>query len=188
MGLSRTIMQNFKAEAANHVGAKKDISYFIDVTELWEIYLLKLLQNNISAEYRVYSPNAFSGAKLLDDSIREIRPDILIERDGEVVMIIDAKYKNYCRLGSTAKYGVSREDLYQMSTYLYHYGKEEKRAIGVFTSPVECFEQRLHTFTENQRHQIGLINLAIDTADSIEQIHQIEDAYIKNVQQLLNSL
>lgn len=188
MGLSKTIMQNFKAEAANHVGVKKDISYFIDVAELWEMYLLKLLQNNLSTEYHVYSPNAFSGAKLLDDSIREIRPDILIERNGEVVMILDAKYKNYCRFGSTAKYGVSREDLYQMSTYLYHYGKEGKRAIGVFTSPVECVEQRLHTFTENKKHQIGLINLAIDGANSIEQIHQIEDTYVKNVQQLLNGL
>ena len=185
MRLSKTILQNFNAEAANYGSDKKGVSYFIDVAELWEMYILKLLQNNLSAEYHVFSPNTYLGAKLLDDRIREIRPDILIEKNGEVMMIIDAKYKNYFCFGAVAKNGISREDLYQMSTYLYHYGKEGKRIVGIFTSPVECKEQTLHTFSENKKHKIGLINLGINGVNSIETIHQIENEYINKIRQIL---
>lgn len=185
MELSKTILHNFKAEAANQDSDKRDVSYFIDVAELWEMYLLKLLQNNLSAEYHVFSPNAYAGSKLLDGKIREIRPDILIEKDGDVVMIIDAKYKNYFQFGAVANNGISREDLYQMSTYLYHYGKEGKGIVGIFTSPVECLEQMLHAFSENKKHRIGLINLAINGVNSIEAIHQIEYEYINEIRQIL---
>lgn len=188
MRVSKTILQNYKAEAANHCAEKEGVSYFIDVAELWEMYILKLLQNNLSSEYHVFSPNTYSGSKLLDDNIREIRPDILIEKNGDVVMIIDAKYKNYFRFGAVAKLGVSREDLYQMSTYLYHYGKEGKRIVGIFTSPVGCKEQVLHAFSENKKHQIGLINLAINGIGSIETIRQIEDEYINEIRQILAQL
>lgn len=33
----------------------------IDIAELWELYLLRLLQRNLSPDYYVYSPNALSG-------------------------------------------------------------------------------------------------------------------------------
>ena len=188
MELSKTILQNFKAEAANHGSDKRDVSYFIDVAELWEMYILKLLQNNLSSEYHVSSPNTYTGAKLLDDKIREIRPDILIEKNGDVVMIIDAKYKNYFQFGAVANNGISREDLYQMSTYLYHYGKEGKRIVGIFTSPVDSKEQMLHTFSENKKHQIGLINLAINEVNSIDTIHQIENEYINKIRQVIKDM
>ena len=60
--------------------------------------------------------------------MREIRPDIIIEKNGRKAMIIDAKYKKYSTFGFTSKnfQAVSRDDLYQMIAYLYHYGSNNE--------------------------------------------------------------
>lgn len=189
MELSKTILSNYKAESTNGAESKCGISYFIDVAELWEMYLLKLLQNSLPSKYRVYSPNEDFGSNLLDGNMRKIRPDILIEEDGRVVMIIDAKYKNYTCFGKTSEHGIRRDDLYQMSTYLYHYGKQDKAIAGVFTSPVACPKNDIHTFSENRNHYIGLVNLNIAGAnDNVAKVHEYETTYVDEVLNLLNTL
>lgn len=186
MELSKKILSDRKAEATSDNDSTNDVSYFIDIAELWEIYLLKLLQNNLPSEYNVYSPNANYGTNLLADNMREIRPDILIEKNGRVLMIIDAKYKNYTCFGKTSDYGVHRNDLYQMSTYLYHYGKHNEPIIGIFTAPVECIKNDIHTYSENRKHRIGLVNLNIAVADNdTYKIHLIEGEYINTILSLL---
>ena len=145
-------------DAATHT--QNSFSYFLDLAELWENYLLKVLQQNLKG-YRVYSPNYTGGTFLLKDKMREIRPDIIIEKNGQVVAILDAKYKRYKKIGRIAKEGVSREDLYQMMTYLYHYGKEKQPLIGLFISPEEDDENTAHILKKNKTHQIGVINLNI---------------------------
>ena len=102
-------------------------------------------------------------------------------------MIIDAKYKNYYCFGKTSEYGVSRNDLYQMSTYLYHYGKHDESIIGIFTAPVEGIKNDIHTYSENRKHRIGLVNLNIAVADDdTYRIHLIEEEYINTILSLLN--
>ena len=166
-----------------------EVSYFTAIADLWEMYLLKLLQNNLPSEYVVYSPNVNSNAHLLEGNMREIRPDIMIERDGRVVMIIDAKYKNYNQFGRTSQYGIQREDLYQMTTYLYHYGNESQPIMGIFTSPVDCAGNDIHTFSENRNHRIGLVNLNIESAvDDVEKLHESDAEYISKLINLLRTI
>jgi 5-methylcytosine-specific restriction endonuclease McrBC regulatory subunit McrC len=189
MELSKTILSNLRAESESQNGKMSEVSYFIDIAELWEMYLLKLLQNNLPSEYVVYSPNVNSNAHLLEGKMREIRPDIMIERDGRIVMIIDAKYKNYNQFGRTSQYGIQREDLYQMTTYLYHYGNENQPIMGIFTSPVACAGNDIHTFSENRNHRIGLVNLNIESAeDDVEKLHESEAEYISKLINLLRTI
>lgn len=189
MELSRTILANHKAESSNDKSVNSDVSYFIDIADLWEMYLLKLLQNNLPSEYYVYSPNTGFGDSLLEGGIREIRPDIIIEKNGRVLMIIDAKYKDYTQFGKSALFGVNREDLYQMTTYLHHYGKEDQSIIGLFTSPVPCSEDDVHAYSHNKNHRIGLVNLDIVNADdNIELLHKNEQIYLDNITKILTSL
>lgn len=189
MELSRTILANHKAESSNDKSVNSDVSYFIDIADLWEMYLLKLLQNNLPSEYYVYSPNTGFGDSLLEGGIREIRPDIIIEKNGRVLMIIDAKYKDYTQFGKSALFGVNREDLYQMTTYLHHYGKEDQSIIGLFTSPVPCSEDDVYAYSHNKNHRIGLVNLDIVNADdNIELLHKNEQIYLDNITKILTSL
>jgi 5-methylcytosine-specific restriction endonuclease McrBC regulatory subunit McrC len=190
MNLSKSILMHIKAESA-HEGTQNGCSYFIDIAELWEMYLLKVLQRNLPSCYRVYSPNTHHGDFLLHHEMREIRPDIIIEKDGRILAIIDAKYKPYRYFGKTSleRIFVQREDLYQMSTYLYHYGTRDKPILGLFSSPVKSEKNDIHTFSRNQNHQIGLINLDIESADgNIPDIHLEEVSYAKTISNLLKTL
>lgn len=189
MNLSRTILENYKAESSVDSGAKRNISYFVDIADLWEMYLLELLQNNLPVEYHVYSPNTGFGDCLLENRMRNIRPDIIIERDNRVVMIIDAKYKNYYRFGETANPGIQREDLYQMSTYLYHYSRGDGAIIGIFTSPVSCQDNEVYTYSNNRNHRIGLVNINIvGVENDIDLLHEYENEYITKIKCLLDGL
>lgn len=191
MQLSKAILSNKNAES-DLDGKRADVSYFIDIAELWEMYLLKLLQRKLPDEYSVYSPNAQKGEYLLGKNAREIRPDIIIEKNNRVVMIIDAKYKWYTEFGNTAKTRVSREDLYQMVTYLYHYGQEETPIAGIFTSPAPKLNPDKHdvySFSNNPNHQIGLLNLDIEKCgEDIEKLHEEENTYINNIINILKTL
>ena len=189
MELCRTILSNHIAESSKDNSKYNGVSYFIDIADLWELYLLKLLQNNLPDEYYVYSPNSGFGDSLLDGGMREIRPDIIIEKDNRVIMIIDAKYKNYSKLGYTSADGVKREDLYQMTTYLHHYGNDETGIAGIFTAPVACSDNDIHSYSQKKNHRIGLVNLNIVAADdNIELLHENENAYIDKIKRILKSL
>lgn len=187
MELSKIILvhQQYKS---NISGKAKGFSYFIDIAELWEMYLLKLLRKFLPPIYKVSSPNMGCGDYLLENGFREIRPDIIITKEDKPIMIIDAKYKRYNNLGRSSKEGVSREDLYQMNTYLYHYGNQDAKIFGIFTCPVSNKENSLHTYKNNRNHQIGVVNLDLyDAGDSIEQIKQAESEYIGRILNILDS-
>ena len=188
MSFSRAIIAHHEA-VQNPNLSNAEFAYFIDMAEIWELYLLKLLQQNLSNEYYIYSPNARYGDYLLKNGYREIRPDIMIEKDNHVVMIIDAKYKNYKEFGQNSKYGVCREDLYQMSTYLYRYGKENDSIVGLFVSPVyNSKENDIHSFEHNPKHRIGLLNLNLEKGNTnIEDLKGEEENFIKNIKNILGS-
>lgn len=188
MKLSKSILSNLSAQSQAEGGQDAPVSYFVDVAELWELYLLKVLRKGLSAEYKVYSPNASGGLWLLHQNMREIRPDILIEKDGRVLMVIDAKYKAYTFLGKTAnEYGsVSRDDLYQMCTYLYHYGRGGQRITGLFTSPQQS-DGKVHPFTHDDKHSAGLLNLDITAVNDLQELRKRETSYVSRIKELLQS-
>lgn len=195
MELCRTLIACRAAEGKEGT-AQADVAYFIDVADLWEMYLLRLLQNQLPG-YHVFSPNATSGDFLLENRMREIRPDILIEKDGQTRMVIDAKYKDYETFGRTAQEPncVQRDDLYQMSTYLYHYGTENEPITGIFCSPVKTAttEGELFTLQHDSNHRIGLVNLSLDNGNNkdddevLTQVKKAEESFIKRIRELLET-
>ena len=175
------------------------------MSELWEMFLLRILQKKLDDDYNVYSPNLSAGAFLLEDENRDIRPDIIIEKDNRAVMIIDAKYKRYKTLGRTSKdpYAVSREDLYQMTTYLYHYGEDDQPIYGLFVSPANCdkdegaqnIEQEsgfvnmeTKKLEHNPLHKIGLVNVEIERAGDHAQLEQLEASFAGLINEMLKLL
>ncbi len=186
INICKAIIKNDLSGAGE--GQKKNISYIVDISELWEVYLLRLLQRNLSSEYYVYSPNVGSGDYLLDNNMREIRPDILIERKGKVILVIDAKYKRYYQIGrnGSSRVNVQRDDLYQMNTYLYHYG-HNAQITGVFTSPVAEYDTDLHAYIGNPNHRIGLVNLDIESCnDNLDLIRNAERLYVSRIRKILD--
>lgn len=192
--LSALIIKSHLKTADAKSADKTGISYFLDIAELWEGYLLKLLQKYLSG-YRVYSPNQRGGVALFDDGSRTIRPDILIEKEGRTVAVLDAKYKWNNKIGKYADidYSVSRDDLYQMATYLYHYGEENKKIAGIFVSPMPQPAPEMKTLQKRNNHKIGVVNLDLKQFDKNDSedakpfnrqaIHEEEKAFVEKIRQ-----
>ena len=121
MQASRAILRRFGSGVQGVT--ENGPSFLVDMAELWENYLQSILTERLPEEYRVYSPNATGGEWLVAGDRRRIRPDIIIEKEGRPVAVLDAKFKRYTQIGKHEAEGVSRNDLNQMTTYLYHYSQ-----------------------------------------------------------------
>lgn len=177
----------------DHTGSplQETPSYLIDLAELWENYLLAVLGRHLPTRYRVFSPNHRGGEWLLAGERRQIRPDLLIEREGHVVAVLDAKFKNDTQVGRYEKDGISREDLYQMGTYLYHYGREDHPLLGLFITPVRGAPQGdVAALSRHPQHRLGVLTFDITGWDAaalvsespaLEQLRRAEAAFAQKV-------
>lgn len=164
MELSSALLQRFSAKHGTQ--GNQGISFFIDIAELWENYLHAILVRELPPGYTVHNPNERGGEALFTDGSRHIRPDLIVQRKGISVAVIDAKFKAYHRIGRTAEPGgVSREDLQQMATYLYHYGTPGHRITGCFVTPVPTDANARKSLASQASHHITVVGLPIDDAE-----------------------
>lgn len=190
LAILRRFGGNSRKDATNEVR-----SYFIDLAELWENYLLAVLQRHLPTDYRVWSPNEAGGGYLLAGQKRAIRPDILIEKNGSIIAVLDAKFKRYTQIGSYEQGGVSREDLYQMSTYLYHYGSSEKPILGLFVTPESnSGPAQVESMHSNPLHRLGVACFGLSSLGwecpetgsiDISQVRETERAFCEAITKLL---
>jgi 5-methylcytosine-specific restriction endonuclease McrBC regulatory subunit McrC len=192
MRLCKSIIQRYSGEC-DVTGVKNSFSFFLDMAELWEAYLLKVLQRHLTGTgYVVYSPNAEDEEWLVSGQRRRIRPDLVIERekDGVSVAVLDAKFKYYQEIGQIERGGVSRDDLYQMVTYIYHYASADSPFLGMFVSPCEATGQNnIHPMTSNPKHCISVANLDItrwdDTKFDSKKMDESEETFVKELRKHL---
>lgn len=195
MQASLAILRRFGG--GNQQNATSEVpSYFIDMAELWENYLLAVLKRFLPVKYRVYSPNETGGDWLLAGRKRQIRPDLLIDLNGTIVAVLDAKFKDYTRIGSCEKEGVSRADLYQMGTYLYHYSRADQPILGLFVSPTSgAHSPNVETLGRHPLHRMGVAAFDITGLNNesptntipMEQIRKAEETFAKVVENELEN-
>lgn len=104
-------------------------AFFFDVSMLFEYFVRKLLKK---AGYQVYS-KFDNRSEIPTGSLtykRKLEPDIVINHNGKG-FVFDVKYKNFDFV-----YGVSREDLFQLHTYVGQYGNEIKLQSCGFIYPI----------------------------------------------------
>jgi 5-methylcytosine-specific restriction endonuclease McrBC regulatory subunit McrC len=144
MEISKMLIEYDNLSSTMGLEGQESFSFFIDIAQIWENYIIKVLQKYMDKEdFTIESPNyEVEQSYLLENKHRWIKPDILIRdsKTGAVKAVLDAKYKFYNKIGRTAKEPgtVSREDLYQMTSYLWHYDKyktEKGNLPGLFISP-----------------------------------------------------
>lgn len=165
MELSRALLQRFSAK--HQTQGNQGLSFFIDIAELWENYLYAILVRELPPGYTVHNPNERGGEALFTDGSRHIRPDLIVYREGIPVAVIDAKFKAYKRIGRTADNGsISREDLHQMATYLYHYGTPGRPITGCFVTPIPTDDNARKSLAGQANHYITVIGLPIDDAEN----------------------
>jgi len=191
MELSKNLITFKHYQNTSNLRQKNSIAMFIDMAEIWENYLYNLLRKNLPSEYEIENPNLTGDYELFEDGSRKVRPDILIRKKGDVkgdvIAVIDAKYKRYTCIGKNAKEigAVSREDLYQMMTYLCRFGEENKiigkenKIIGIFVSPFNSTEGNLKILKDSQNQQIGVLGIELPESnqnkDEKENLTKLQD-------------
>lgn len=95
-------------------------SFLFDVSMLFEYFIRKLIQRAGIIVRSKYAQNHQISAGINNGYRRKIEPDLVIE-SAEDLYIFDVKYKNF-----DGRFGVGREDLFQLHTYVGQYANEAK--------------------------------------------------------------
>lgn len=136
--LSLSIIER-RPSMASSGGTRKAFGILLDMAEIWELYLAKLLQVGLPS-MRVHHTGRTSEhiRSLLiadDDKLGSLRPDILIsDYQGRYRAIADAKYKT-TRATAFNRKGVITDDLYQLAAYLSGFGDPARRLDGFLIYP-----------------------------------------------------
>ncbi|MCT7492597.1 McrC family protein [Aliarcobacter cryaerophilus] len=118
-------------------GAQETFGFIINVAELFEIYITKLLQKEFrdwnieSPKIELYSNQFFA---------RKIIPDIVMKKDNDVI-VFDTKYKKMLMRDRYQNGGdVDRNDFFQINTYMSYYQNQNQNynvKIGGLLYPIE---------------------------------------------------
>ena len=196
MALSKVLLRGYGASEIEGGGTTP--AYFVDVAEVWENYLLAVMKSGLP-EYTFISPNEVGGDWLFENA-RSIRPDFIVyDKMGNLIAILDAKYKRYDKIGrySSDPHAVERDDLYQMATYLYRYSSPGRPITGVFLSPYGSSEEGVLYLAANGLHAMAVCNLDLHTLDvtsvseklgfreTVQRLKLAEDSFCERLRKVL---
>jgi 5-methylcytosine-specific restriction endonuclease McrBC regulatory subunit McrC len=124
---------------ASSAGEGKAFGVLLDMAEIWELYVAKLLHVSLPGSRVVHTGRATVHIRSLltadGDELGSLRPDVLIfDHDGRCRAIADAKYKT-TRANAFNRTGVVTDDLYQLSAYLAGFGDPTSRLDGFLIYP-----------------------------------------------------
>lgn len=129
------VLIDLSKQIINRKGSDFDSSYdssafFFDISMLFEYFIRKLIQRHgikIRSKYK-QCYEIPTGA--LVNNRRELQPDIVVECENGV-FIFDVKYKSF-----DSRFGVKREDLFQIHTYIGQFGNDNVVMGGGFIYPI----------------------------------------------------
>lgn len=181
--------ENFTSKNKND---QKSYSFIINIAELFEIYISKLLRNNFE-EYMLDSPKL----EIYKNSFykRYIIPDIVLSKDDNYI-VFDTKYKKMTMEGKSQNGmgDLDRNDLFQIHTYMGYYQKIGKVLLGGLLYPMQNFnEEKCHSENSILSDEYQFIVDGIFLEDSqnsdkeitLEYIIQKEEQFIKRIKKLL---
>ena len=167
---------------------KQNLGFIVNVAELFEIYMRKLLQKEFK-DWSVTSPKI----ELYKDKFftRKIIPDIVMS-SGDKVLIFDTKYKRMNMRGKD-QYGlgdVDRNDFFQINTYMSYYQNQGKNVVaGGLLYPMDKFSKvRCHSYSWfgnlNTKFIVDGIELANLNESSIDEIKIKENEFISRIKDI----
>ena len=147
-------------------GTSETYGFIINVAELFEIYVTKLLQKEFP-DWRVESPKI----ELYPNQFfaRKIIPDIVMIK-GNDVMVFDTKYKRMNMIGRNQNDAgdVDRNDFFQINSYMSYYQNQGFNVkVGGLLYPMDSFhEDKCHSDTWFGNPQTKFIVDGIDLSQN----------------------
>ena len=140
--LSKLILRD---ELSNFGEQSETSAFFFDISMLFEYFVRKLLNRGgyiLESKFDKRTDIA-TGAK---NYRRKLEPDVLFTHNGRR-FLFEVKYKSF-----DFRYGVSREDLFQLHTYLGQYGNNSAIKACGFIYPISESKWQLSGVTENRSY------------------------------------
>jgi len=114
----------------NQTSNRSGYSFFLDMAEIWEMYLLKIFQDRFKLKGWKVESETIQSYKGHFYS-RKLIPDIVLSKDNKVA-VFDAKYK----LMRGTYLDVDRSDFFQIHTYKAFYNKKHQLIISGLLYPI----------------------------------------------------
>ncbi|WP_336688734.1 MULTISPECIES: McrC family protein [unclassified Chryseobacterium] len=149
LSIARLIILNYAPNVCG--GSENMLALLFNMNSLWEEYVLvKLKQAAQGTGIEVYGQDS----KAFWNGIT-IRPDVVLKKNDEVVLIIDTKWKNIDQSQP------STHDLRQM--YVYNEYWTSKKALLLYPSNNNELDQfsRFEKISEDEHHQCGLGKISV---------------------------
>ncbi|MFY9100051.1 hypothetical protein OZY48_03220 [Aliarcobacter cryaerophilus] len=197
---ARFIINGNNIEEKND-GKQETFGFIINVAELFEVYITKLLQKEFSDWY-VESPHLRLDEKFGKTYLysRKIIPDIVMTKNKDVI-VFDTKYKkmnfNYVKGNGV---DVDRNDFFQINTYMSYYQNQDFNVkIGGLLYPIEksfkenkniCHSQswfgNLNTKFIVDGIDLSDLEESKDNENKFSQLAKREQKFIEGIKNLLN--
>lgn len=147
LAIARLIILNYAPNVSS--GSEKMLALLFDMNRLWEEYvLIRLKQACHGKDVDVYGQSS----KSFWNGIT-IRPDIIVKKNNEVVLIIDTKWKNIDQSKP------STHDLRQM--YVYNQFWKSERALLLYPSPATDLHTDLFIAFDDKNHSCSLGKISV---------------------------
>ena len=140
--LSLSILAH-RPRIATSGGDGKTLGVLLDMAEIWELYVAKLLQIGLPGWHVSHTGRSTEHFRWLlrsvagNDKFGSLRPDIIVtDQLAQCVAVVDAKYKTN-RINASNRTGILRDDLYQLTAYLSGFGDPDARLDGFLIYPAD---------------------------------------------------
>lgn len=168
-------------QATHHDGrARQGITLLFPMNDLFEAYIAALAKKAMRATELAVHAQSGGLFCLIEEGEAgsqrfRTRPDLLIKKGRDTVMIIDTKWKRIGPNPCDAKHGVSQADIYQLMAYarLYHcpevmllYPHHAGLNAGTFISTYRILEGE-------ERLRVASVDLTVGDAGVIAQLHKL---------------
>lgn len=97
----------------------ESFSLMFDMNKLFEEFIFEFMKNNLGDKFQIRSENPQKRV-FTEQPFFNMKPDITVYENKDCKVIIDTKYK-HVNSNPKEKYGVSRDDVYQMFIYSQFY-------------------------------------------------------------------
>jgi 5-methylcytosine-specific restriction enzyme subunit McrC len=153
------------------MGESMGFSLLFEMNLLFEAYVARLLARALTGSGLTVSAQGGRLYCLADETGRKLfqtRPDILIRRGGQVIEIVDTKWKRMSGQIDDRKRGVSQADVYQMMAYSRLYAC--KRVTLLYPHHAKLHQQpgkiARHAILDAEAAEIGLATIDIHQSAS----------------------
>ena len=177
----------------NEKGKEQTFGFVIDVSKLFELYLVKLLRLHFGNEWEVKHEDLLHVYKGLFYS-RNMFPDIVMKnRTTEQLLVFDAKYKrmNFNQGIGDGGYGdLDRSDFFQIHTYMSYYKNNGYDVIaGGLLYPMDTLYDENSCLSENwlgdKNTKFIVDGIELYKAGSMKSIKCREERFIERIKKIM---